>query len=109
MTIVLSPSESATGRRLSADPFLPGRIRAHVQGVAADPRPKTHFVLNWSLRTAAFVVAVMLGIYMGERLSSETPTATDQRIIREFSESFGEVGLGERWQTVAYATEEATR
>jgi hypothetical protein len=102
MTAAVVPSALQPGR-LQVDPYLPARIRALV----GYPEPLTgkQLVARWSLRTAAFAAAIGVGIYIGETLSYQRVTVTDQRIISEYSSYLAETGIGERWQTVALVTE----
>ena len=91
------------------DPYLPTRVRALAERSQFDSHPKSGFVVRWSLRSAAFAVAVVLGILMGERLASPSSTLTDQRIIAEYSESIQTSDIGDRWQSVAQSTEEVSK
>ena len=91
------------------DPYLPTRVRALAEQSQFGSHPKSGLVVRWSLRTAAFAVAVVLGILMGERLASSSSTLTDQRIIAEYSESIQTSDIGDRWQSVAQSTEEVSK
>jgi hypothetical protein len=61
------------------------------------------------LSTIAFAVAVMVGIYMGEKIADQSVVVTDQHVITEYSNYFGESGIGDRWQTVALTSEEVSK
>ena len=94
---------------LKPDPYLPTRIRARVRGPEHAPLSGADIVVRWSLRTAVFAAAIILGVYMGEKLSYRPSVITDQHIISEYSNYLGGSGIGERWQLVALASEEVSR
>lgn len=48
-----------------------------------------------------FLIAVVFGIYLGERLSYQSSTVTEQNLIAEYSESFEVGGIADRLQSVA--------
>jgi predicted anti-sigma-YlaC factor YlaD len=105
MSAALSPSLLPKGG-LSVDPFLPSRIRAHAE-VSLHLSAKDQLV-RWSLTTAVFAAAIVVGVYMGEKLSYRSTSVTDQRVISEYSDYLGGVGIGDRWQTVALVSEEVS-
>ena len=93
---------------LKPDPYLPTRIRARAIG-PDEPVSGSDIFVRWSLRTAVFAAAIILGVYMGEKLSYRPSVITDQHIISEYSNYLGGSGIGERWQLVALAGEEVSR
>lgn len=97
---VLEPSAVQPERVLAADPYLPVRVKA----LALDQHGHGGFreaaAFRWTWRTAAFVLALVLGIYMGESLSYRTPQITDHHIVYEYSNSFWDSGFETRWQTL---------
>jgi hypothetical protein len=101
MSVALSSSPSQGG--LAVDPYLPTRIRARAN--ESVPVTGKEMLVRWSLRTAVFVVAIVVGVYMGEQISYQPAMVTDQHIISEYSNYLGEIGIGDRWQTVAFANE----
>ncbi len=86
---------------LAADPYLATRVKV----LAAERRDLAGLrggaALQWTWRTAAFVLAVMLGVYIGESLSSRSPQITDHEILYEYSNSFWDSGIESRWQTLS--------
>jgi hypothetical protein len=84
---------------------MPTRIRARAKESMSVSSSGKDIVVRWSLRAVAFVAAIVVGIYMGEKLSYQPSVVTDQRIISEYSNYLGESGIGERWQTVALTNE----
>jgi predicted anti-sigma-YlaC factor YlaD len=105
MSIALTPS-ALPQDGLSVDPYLPARIRAHAApSLSLSGRD---LLVRWSLRTAVFAAAIVVGVYMGEKLSYRSTTVTDQRVISEYSDYLGGVGIGDRWQTVALVSEEVS-
>jgi predicted anti-sigma-YlaC factor YlaD len=90
---------------LVPDPYLPTRIRTRAEHSALFPSSGKHVVVRWSLRTVVFAAAIVAGVYMGEKLSSQPSVVTDQHIISEYASYLGESGIGERWQTVALTNE----
>ncbi len=109
MSVILIPSQNSSPGSLAADPYLPTRIRAMRESSGRQPRGVRSVIARWALTTAMFVMAVVFGIYMGERLSYKTSTVTDQNIITEYSESLEVGGIAERLQTIAQATTEVSK
>lgn len=94
---------------LMPDPYLPTRLRARATESDYVPLTGAGTVVRWSLRTVAFAGAIVVGIYIGENLSYQPSTVTDQHIISEYSNYLGGSGIGERWQLVALASEAVSR
>lgn len=109
MSHALTSDTSAFRATLIPDPFLAVRIRASSRASASVSPSGREFVVRWSLRTAAFVMAVVVGIYMGEKIASQSIVVTDQHIIGEYSDYFVESGIGDRLQTVALTSEEVSK
>jgi predicted anti-sigma-YlaC factor YlaD len=104
LSATLLPKASLQGR-LVPDPYMPTRIRARAIASGSASLSGKDIVVRWSLRTVAFAVAIVVGIYMGERLSYQPSVVTDQHIISEYSNYLGGSGIGERWQSVALTSE----
>jgi predicted anti-sigma-YlaC factor YlaD len=104
MSAALRPVTMSQGR-LEPDPYLPTRISALAKGSAAESPSGMALIVRWSLRTVVFAAALLVGIYMGEQLSVESSSLTEEHIISEYSIYLGEIGIGERWQTVAISNE----
>jgi hypothetical protein len=104
MSAALLPGASLQ-RGLVPDPYMPIRIRALAKESASISPSGKDMVIRWSLRAVAFTAAVVLGIYMGEKLSYQPSLVTEQHIISEYSSYLGESGIGERWQTIALTNE----
>jgi predicted anti-sigma-YlaC factor YlaD len=94
---------------LVPDPYLPARIRERAKTSSSVSSSGREIVVRWSLRTVAFAAAIIVGVYMGEKLSYRSSVVTDQRIISEYSSYLGESGIGERWQAIALTTEVAPK
>lgn len=105
----LRPSTIAAGKTLSVDPYLPVRVRAIADGRSARQRSLEGAALRWTWRTAAFVVAMLLGIFIGESLSYSSPQITDHHLVYEYSSSFWDSGIENRWQTINQAAVEEKR
>ena len=86
---------------LAADPYLPIRVKALAAERSAHGGIREMAALRWTWRTAAFVLAMLLGIYIGESLSYRPPQITDHHILYEYSNSFWDSGIESRWQTVS--------
>jgi predicted anti-sigma-YlaC factor YlaD len=108
LSAALLPKASVQGR-LTTDPFMPARIRALAMESASAPVSGKDMVVRWSLRTVAFAVAIIVGVYMGEQLSYQPSVVTDQHIISEYSNYLGGSGIGERWQSVALTGEAVSK
>jgi len=48
-----------------------------------------------------FLIAVIFGIYLGESLSYQPSTVTEQNLIAEYSESFLVGGIADRLQSIS--------
>lgn len=101
ISAALLPSAAKVERGLSADPFLPVRIKALAAERSGEGRLREGSTLQWTWRTVAFVLAVILGVYMGEHLSYQAPQVTDRHIVYEYSDSFWDSGIEGRWQTLS--------
>ena len=85
-------------QRLQADPFLPTRIRA----LAAEHSPSHRSVnraLQWSFASAAFGIAVTLGILLGEGISHPRQTASEEMIVSEFATAFSQYTITDQWSS----------
>lgn len=109
MSHAFTSDSSASHARLVPDPFLAARIRVNAKAAASVAPSGRELALRWSLRTAAFAVAIIVGVYMGEKIANQSVVVTDQHIITEYSDYFGESGIGDRWQTVALTNEEVSK
>jgi predicted anti-sigma-YlaC factor YlaD len=108
LSAALLPKASVRGRLVS-DPYMPARIRALAMNSVSAPVSGKDMVVRWSLRTVAFAIAIIVGVYMGEKLSYQPSVVTDQHIISEYSNYLGGSGIGERWQSVALTSEAVSR
>ena len=104
MTAALLPATSPRSG-LVPDPYMPTRIRARVKESTSVPTSGKDRIVRWSLRTVVFAAAIVVGVYMGEKLSYQPSVVTDQNIISEYSNYLGGSGIGERWQSVALTSE----
>ena len=109
MSHALSSDPFDVHARLVPDPFLAARIQASAKASASVTPSGRELVVRWSLSTIAFAAAVMVGIYMGEKIADQSVVVTDQHVITEYSNYFGENGIGDRWQTVALTSEEVSK
>ena len=109
ISVSLEPSARQMELMLSADPYLPVRVRALAAERSADGGSRDGTALRWTWRTAAFVLAMLLGIYIGESLSYRSPQLTDHHIVYEYSNSFWDSGIETRWQTISQVAVEEKR
>jgi predicted anti-sigma-YlaC factor YlaD len=94
---------------LVPDQYMPARIRARAIASGSARLSGREIVVRWSLRTAAFAVAIVVGVYMGEKLSYQPSVVTDQHIISEYSNYLGGSEIGERWQSIALTSEAVSK
>lgn len=106
MSRALLPSPDLSQDTLLPDPYLPTRVKAMASQSGAEARRGNHVVALWTLRSAMFLIAVVFGIYLGERLSYQPSTVTEENLIAEYSESFEVGGIADRLQSVAQITVE---
>lgn len=109
MSVALLPSVKAPQSALSPDPYLPVRVRALAGKSRANSEAWGGLIVSWTLRTALFFIAVVLGAYLGERLSSPRAFVTSERIITEYSEIFATSGIEDRLEAATLVTEETSR
>jgi anti-sigma factor RsiW len=109
VSAALEPRAAKAEPLLAADPYLPVRVRAIAAGQGGRESSRHEVTLRWTWRTAALVVAMLLGIFIGESLSYRTPQITDHHIVYEYSNSFGDSGIESRWQTISLAAGEEMR
>jgi predicted anti-sigma-YlaC factor YlaD len=105
MSRALLPSPDISQDALLPDPYLPTRVKAIASQSGAEARMGKNVIL-WTLRSAMFLIAVVFGIYLGESLSYQPSTVTEQNLIAEYSESFEVGGIADRLQSVAQITVE---
>ena len=106
---VLLPTLTSSNDILEADPYLVTRVMAIGRNRAMAVPAPTLLVGRWVLRSSLFAAAVLLGIYMGEKLSYQPTAITDQKIIAEYSALLDASGIGDRLQTVAQSSAEASK
>lgn len=109
MSQALLPSSNPPQPSLIADAYLPTRIKSLADHSTSEAVTRRVAISRWTFRTAAFSVAVVFGVYLGEKLSYETTTVTDQNIIAEYSTSLETSGIEGRLQTVTQATGEESK
>lgn len=97
----LVPSVIPAEMKLVADPYLPTRVKALAAERRAHGGIREGAALRWTWTTAAFVLAMLLGIYIGESLSYRPGQITDRHIISEYSNVFWDSGIESRWQTIS--------
>ena len=97
--LLRSPDRSQDA--LLPDPYLPTRVKAMASQSGAEARRGKNVVALWTLRSTMFLIAVVFGIYLGESLSYQPSTVTEQNLIAEYSESFLVGGIADRLQSVA--------
>ena len=87
-------------QRVTADPYLPTRIRAIVGQRPAGRRLAP--VLRWSFASVALGAALVLGILLGQDISSvqRSDGSTSSDLVSEFASSLSNADLGDRWFTV---------
>lgn len=101
MSQALLPSPDVSQDTLQPDPYLPTRVKAMADQSGAAARKRKNVVALWTLRSALFVIAVVFGIYLGEGLSNQPSTVTEQNLIAEYSALFEAGGIADRLQSVA--------
>jgi predicted anti-sigma-YlaC factor YlaD len=109
MSRALLPSPDYSQDTLLPDPYLPTRVKAMASLSGAEARRGKNGVALWTMRSAMFVIAVVFGIYLGERLAYQPSTVTEQNLIAEYSESFEAGGIADRMQSVAQINGEDLR
>jgi len=106
--VALLPSQEGLKDELVSDPFLPTRIKALVES-STKQRGLRETVVRWTMMSAMFVVAVVCGIFLGEKLATRTSTVTDQSVITEYSDSLKVVDIADRLQSIAQSTTEVPK
>lgn len=106
VSAVLLDVQEIPGTVLVPDPYLASRIKAIAHGAPVNVRPGFLTMLAWGWRTAAFVLAVLLGVYIGEKLSVQQTPSSNTAVITSYSLYLGDGGLAERIRTVSAAAGE---
>jgi hypothetical protein len=109
MSRVLLPASTSPKDSLEADPYLVTRVLAIGRGRATAVPGTAELIRRWALRSALFAVAVVTGVYMGEKLSYQPTVITDQKIVAEYSAVLDASGIGDRLQTVAQSSGEVSK
>jgi anti-sigma factor RsiW len=97
LALALTPQPA--NLRFTADPFLPTRIRALAEERAG--RRTSVPVLRWSFASAAFGVAIVIGILLGRDLSNSTTVETVEPsdVVSEFASSLTPTDIGDQWSS----------
>lgn len=98
MAGLLAPADPALLPQLTADPFLPTRIKA----LTAVPEKRRSLAGNfrWVWTTAMFLLAMYLGVSLGKGLAEEQRSSTATDMLSEFSEVYYPQTLADNWASI---------
>ncbi|MCB0303340.1 MAG: zf-HC2 domain-containing protein [Calditrichaeota bacterium] len=98
MAELLAPADPALLPQLTADPFLPTRIKA----LAASPEKRLGKAGNfrWVWTTAMFLLAMYFGVFLGKGLAEEQRSSSTTELLSEFSEVYYPQTLADNWATI---------
>ncbi|HTY36325.1 MAG TPA: zf-HC2 domain-containing protein [Bacteroidota bacterium] len=108
MSQALTPSRTDRTRSIAADPYLPTRIRA-MMSEAGKARSTGARLVRWGLTSAAAVLAVLCGAFLGEKLSSGTSALAEQNLLTAYQVTVETGGIADRLQTIAQAATEVSK
>lgn len=87
--------------KLQPDPFLPTRLEALAKNENRDEVLQESLLANWSVASILAAGAIIIGIYIGSGLTSESVTSdASNEIITEYSEAFYQSGFVDDWHNV---------
>jgi anti-sigma factor RsiW len=95
--------------RLEADPFVPTRARATVdgrRGARSVPFGKAAAWLRVSLAGVVTLVAVTAGVYLGKGLATTQSKSGDTEIVTAYYEALAQTGFAGDWGDVIEEEEE---
>lgn len=98
MAELLAPGDPALLPQLTADPFLPTRIKA----LAAAPEKRRGRAGNfrWVWTIAMFLLAMYLGVFLGKGLAEEQRSSNATDMLSEFSEVYYPQTLADNWASI---------
>jgi predicted anti-sigma-YlaC factor YlaD len=83
--------------RLSPDPFLPVRIRAHLDhGQRRDEKRVPRY--QWALTSIGIAAAIWLGIQLGAGLSGDPDAVSDTELASAYYSAFSQEEPAEEWE-----------
>lgn len=93
---LLSMQAKSPAPKLPVDPFMVTRIEALAKEKTMMVHDSGGLVTNWSLASVLAAGAVILGIYLGNGLSSSSVSSeTSSEILTEYSQAFYQAGFVE--------------
>lgn len=85
---------------LTADPFLPTRIRETAKNIRpAEPRLSAAAAAQWGFSTLMLTVAIYTGIYLGKDFATVSET-DDSNLVGEVSQALYGENLADSWEYV---------
>jgi predicted anti-sigma-YlaC factor YlaD len=100
MSLLLTQSGD-TDVRLAADPHLPAQILAHAPSRDAGRRGAA---LRWSAAGALAILAVAIGISLGEMLAPQGATYSTSDIAGAYYSAVSQQNFSTRWESVVDST-----
>jgi predicted anti-sigma-YlaC factor YlaD len=83
--------------RLSPDPYLPARIRAHLQHRhGRDEKRVPRY--QWALTSIGIAAAIWLGIQLGAGLSGDSGAVSDSDLASAYYSAFSQEEPAEEWE-----------
>lgn len=74
---------------LSPDPFLPTRIRAHVEDRPERAEQRAPWY-QWALTSIGIAAAVWVGVQLGSGLSQDPTSVTDEQLASAYYQAFSQ-------------------
>ena len=108
MSLWIGPPDLLSVPQLKADPNLVMHLRRSPSGTHEIGPLKISVWINWSLRSAAVLAAIVTGIVLGGTWSEANTDTDEQQIAAAFYEAFSQQGPAESWQNFVNTAEEDT-
>lgn len=100
MAFLLEKPDPALLPRLEPDAFLPAKVRALSERRRTPAAGKRFALARLSFVSAAFVIAVAAGVFLGTGLSKASYSSEETEIVEAYYEAFSQSGFADDWENV---------
>ena len=108
MTSLLEPRGGQRADQLTADPFLPTRVRAIVESSRTTTTRQWRPAVEWSLASVAIALGIFLGVMLGSGLAKPSPSINETQLVSEFASNITPSNFSDKWMSLEESTTSTT-